>query len=143
MRIKFEQHIRETRDDLMSWERELRGKTTVPRVQMLRLLKEGRVGSLRECAELLGFSTRQVSRWWSTYLAEGIEGLIELKPKTGKPSRLTEEALEALHHEVRAGRISRLEDARQYLWQVWDIEYRTINGVWWHLRKNGIQLRAS
>lgn len=54
MHIISERAITESREELLVLERQLRGRRTALRVQMLRLLKEGTVVTLKEVAPLLG-----------------------------------------------------------------------------------------
>jgi transposase len=43
---------------------------------------------------------------------------------------------------MRAGRITKLEDARQYLQQHWDIYYASVNGVWYMLRQRRVKCKT-
>jgi transposase len=111
-------------------------------VRMLRLLKAGDARSLGACAALVGFSPRQVARWWAAYRAGGLAALLAEKPRPGRASRLTPEALAGLEGEMRAGAIATLADARAYLAERWGIAYGSLNGVWWQFRKHGIKLKT-
>lgn len=80
MWINYQEIIDETEKELSSLERKLRGRRTAVRIRMLRLLKSGRVKSLRACAPLIGYSFRQLTRWWKQYKEGGLELLLEEKP---------------------------------------------------------------
>lgn len=136
-RTNYPKLIGESDEELAEHEKRLRGKTTHSRVRMLRVLKAGTVRSLPQCAPLIGYSVRQLSRWWKGYREGGLGRLLEEKPRLGMPSRLHPEAYAGLEEEMRAGRVATLEEARQYLAERWDIGYGSINGVWWQLRKRG------
>jgi transposase len=142
VRTAYPSVIAETAEELAAAERRLRGRPAAPRVRMLRLLKAGDARSLGACAALVGFSPRQVARWWAAYRAGGLAALLAEKPRPGKASRLTPEALAGLEGEMRAGRVATLEDARAYLRAQWGIEYASLNGVWWQFRKHGIKLKT-
>lgn len=71
MHIDYPARISEPLETLESREHELRGKRPVERIQMLRLLKTQQATTLHQCADLLGYSHRQVSRWWAQYQQEG------------------------------------------------------------------------
>jgi hypothetical protein len=43
---------------------------------------------------------------------------------------------------MRAGRMTKLEDARQYLQQHWDIHYASVNGVWYLLRQCRVKCKT-
>jgi transposase len=140
MQIDYGQLIVEGEPELIALERRLRGSPLQPRVQMLRLLKSGRVQSLRACAPMLGFSLRHLNRWWSLYRHDGLDGLMTPTIRRGRRSQLTAEASAALREEIAAGRIQHLDHARRYLSEQWNIQYQSLNGIWWMLRRDGISI---
>jgi transposase len=142
MRTDYRAIIRESEIELGVLERRLRGQEPYIRVRMLRLLKSGQASDLRTCAKMLDYSTRQINRWWATYRIHGIAALLEVKKRPGRQPQVSHEAREALREEVRAGRIIHLEEARQYLAERWDIQYRSVNGIWWLLRRHNIKLQS-
>src|SRR3954447_5309378 len=129
-RINYPQVIRQEPEQLREREQQLRGTVLVARVRLLRLLKTGQAHNLRHAAELLGYSTVQVTRWWERYRQVGLSGLLTGKARPGRPSRMTTAAWRGLQQQMKAGRISRLEEARQYLRAHWKINYASVNGVW-------------
>lgn len=135
MRIDYSRTIRQDPKRLQEYERQQRGTTLASRVRLLRLLKTGQARSLPEAAALLGYSTVQVTRWWGCYRQRGLPGLLQNPVRPGRPSQMTAAAWRGLQHEMRAGRIGRLEDARQYLQRRWHIYYASVNGVWHLLRQ--------
>jgi transposase len=98
-------------------------------------LKEEQAVSLLAAAPLVGYSVRQVNRWWAVYRQGGLARLLEEPPRRGKRTRLTPEAWAGLEAEMVAGRIGTLQDARRYLHEQWGIVYRSLNGVWWQLHR--------
>jgi putative transposase len=128
--------ILETESHLESIEASLSNQRVMPRLRMLRVLKSGQVKNLRSCALILGYSERQLMRWWDKYSDEGLEALLEERPRPGKPSQITDVVWNDLQTQIEAGTINRLEDARLYLREKWDINYQSLNGVWWMLRKH-------
>jgi transposase len=141
MQIDFRTAIVESVAELTRRERELRTHPNASRIRMLRLLKSGSAPTLRHCADLIGYSPRQISRWWSSYCRGGLSALLDSKPRIGRTSRVTPEALSGLREAVQHGRIMQLEDARRYLLDEWGIAYESINGIWWILKRHGISLR--
>jgi transposase len=139
VRTAYPRVIREDVDELAGLERRLRGRPAAARVRMLRLLKAGAAATLGACAPLVGYSPRQLARWWAAYRAGGLAALTRERPRPGKASRLTPEALAGLEAAMRAGAIVTLEDARRYLAEQRGIEYASLNGVWWQLRKHQIR----
>ena len=113
VRIGYPAVIGESEEELAAAERRLRGRPGEVRVRALRLLKAGTAPSLGACAALVGYSPRQLARWWRRYREGGLAALLEDKPRLGKTPLLTAEALAGLEAEMRAGRIATLEDARR------------------------------
>ncbi len=142
MRTNYPTVITEEVAALQSLERSVRGRATAVRVQALRLLKSGAARSLDACAVLVGHSPRQVARWWATYRAAGLEAMRRERPRGGKVSRLTPEALAALEAVMAAGQIATLQDAQTYLAAQHGIVYGSLNGVWAPLRKHRITLKT-
>src|SRR3954452_9549585 len=107
-RINYPQVIRQEPEQLREREQQLRGTVLVARVRLLRLLKTGQAHNLRHAAELLGYSTVQVTRGWERSRQVGLSGLLTGKARPGRPSRMTTAAWRGLQQQMKAGRISRL-----------------------------------
>ena len=135
MRTDYPTVITESVEELAKQEQAVRGQRLQARVRMLRLLKEGTAPSLPTCASLVGYSLRQLNRWWARYQAHGLADLLTEKPRPGKVPKLTPAAYAGLEEQMRAGQVATLEDARRYLAARWGITYGSVSGVWWHLRK--------
>jgi len=129
MRIAYTKAIQEPEEELMQLEHRLRGQKTADRLRMLRLLKGGKVKSLKECAPIVGYSVIQVTRWWEIYRAERLVGLLRRQPPAGQASRLTPEAWSGLCTQMRAGCIATLQEGRDYLERVWGIRYKSGKSV--------------
>jgi transposase len=142
MRIDYPAVIRETVQELAQHERTLRGRRKQHRVQLLRLLKEGRVPSLAQAAPLVGYSVPQARRWWATYQAHGLAALTASGTRPARPSKVDAEAWAGLEAELRAGRIARLEDARTYLDKRWHVRYASLNGVSQLFRRHGVKWKT-
>ena len=142
MRIAYPTQISERETDLLALEKQLRGQPTAARVQMLRLLKSGAVGSLTACVPVLGYSRSQLQRWWAAYRDGGLTALLQRRTAPGKRARLTPAAWAGLQAELQAGRIARLADAQRYLKDQWGIDYQSVNGIWWHFKHRRIRLKT-
>ena len=142
MHINYPRVIRQDPEQLRERERQLRGTVLAARVRLLRLLKTGQARSLPHAAELLGYSTVQVTRWWERYRQAGLPGLLKEKARPGRPSRMTAAAWRGLQQQMQAGRISRLEEARQYLRAHWKIEYASVNGIWRLFRQRRVKFKT-
>jgi transposase len=120
-RVHYPVVIKEDVAELARQEHALRGRPTQARVRLLRLLQEERAASLLAAAPLVGYSVRQVNRWWDTYRQGGLAQLLEQPPRRGKQTRLTPQAWAGLEAEMVAGRIGTLQEARRYLAEQWGI----------------------
>jgi transposase len=140
--INYPQVIRQEPEQLRAREQQLRGTVLVARVRLIRLLKTGQAHNLRHAAALLGYSTVQVTRWWERYRQGGLPGLLKEKVRPGRPSRMTAAAWRGLQQQMKAGRISRLEEARQYLRAHWKIDYASVNGIWRLFRQRRVKFKT-
>jgi transposase len=142
MRIKYPKAIQESEEELTRLEQRLRGQKAADRVRVLRLLKSGTVKSLKDCAPMVGYSVSQLTRWWERYRAEGLAGMLKQQKPAGKPSRLTPEAWAALLQAMRAGHITTMQDARNYLEREWGISYKNGKSLWWLFKKHRVKWKT-
>ena len=82
MRIDYTEAISESPEELLAAEKRLRGSPLQSRARMLRLLKTEAYQSRRALAGALGYSRRQLQRWWEAYQEGGL-------PR-GRPERSAE-----------------------------------------------------
>jgi hypothetical protein len=85
MWINYSERITQSPPSLLALEKQLRGRRLTDRIKLLRLLKTRTVRSLRAAAPLLGYSERQLQRWWAAYLTGGLEALLRWQPHAGRP----------------------------------------------------------
>ena len=128
MYLHYPDLIQESPDELARLERQHRSSPVADRLQMLRLLKSGTYRSRRALSEVLGYSERQLHRWFETYRTGGLDALLLHQRPGGSQERITPEAFAALEAEMRAGRIATLNDAQRYLHEHHAIPY-TIGGL--------------
>lgn len=133
-RINYPVVIAESVDELSQLERQLRGRPTAPRIQLLRLLKSGQVTNLGAASGLLGYHARTCARWWGDYRRGGLEQLLDYGTAPGRQPLMTEEAWQGLEAAMTAGEIVTLKDAQRYLAETWDVHYQSLNGVWEQIR---------
>ena len=142
MRIAYSRVITEPVAALREREQHLRGTPAAPRVQMLRLLKRGEATSVPQVATLVGYSPRQVQRWWQTYRTAGLAALEAVYHPAGKPAQLTDAAWAGLIVELEAGRIGGQEDARRYLTAHWGVEYKSVNGISYQFKQRKVKWKT-
>jgi Winged helix-turn helix len=134
--------ITESLTTLTNLEQTHRGQRTLPRLQMLSLLKSGQVRSLTQSAPLLGYSLRQLQRWWASYQAGGLARLLTIGTAPGRSSMMTEAAWTGLETELVAGRIRTLADAKRYLAETHAVHSQSLNGIWVLFQTRGIKLKT-
>ncbi len=141
MYIAYPRAITETIAALRDNEQRLRG-TPAARVQMLRLLKSGEATNVPAVATLVGYSPRQIQRWWQTYRTAGLTSLIRVYHPAGKPAQLTEEAWAGLQVELEAGRIGDQEAARRYLAETWAVYDKSIHGISYQFKRRKVKWKT-
>lgn len=141
MYLRYDHLIRETPDELRRLERRHRHSPVADRFKMLRLLKSGAARSRRALAETLGYSERQLHRWFDAYREGGPEALAHYEPHAGSVERITPEALKALHAEMKAGRIATLKQAQAFLEAHYGIPY-SIGGLSELFQRKKIKLKT-
>jgi transposase len=129
MWIDYGEQIPQRMSALFALEKRLRGRPIADRVKLLRLLKTRTVRSLRAAAPVLGYSERQLQRWWATYTSRGLEALVRWQPRPGRQERVPPEAWTAVAIEMGAGRLARLKEGQRYLREQWGIDHRSLNGL--------------
>ena len=72
MYLRYDDFIAESPGDLLRLERQHRASPVAARLKMLRLLKGGAYRSRRALASVLGYSERQLHRWFEAYRGGGI-----------------------------------------------------------------------
>ena len=125
----YPEMIAESPEELLQQERSLRGSPLESRLKMLRLLKDGQYRSRRSLADALGYSSRQLGRWWKSYQQGGFDALLEYQRPPGREERITKEALDALEEQMKQGYIARLEESRIFLSEHYGIHYEGVSGL--------------
>src|SRR5579875_2021401 len=115
MWIDYGERIPEAVAVLQEQVRTERERGVADRLRLLWLLKSGSVRSLGGAAAVLGYSERQVQRWWACYAAGGLAALVQRRRRGGSRERISAAAWAAL--------IARLKDAQAYLREQWGIVY--------------------
>jgi transposase len=129
MWIDYDAQIPQSPTALRTLERRLRRRPLADRVKLLRLLKTRTCRSLRGAAPMLGYSQRQLQRWWAIYSTGGLEALLQPPARLGRRAQVSDAAWTALAGEMQAGRVARLKDAQRYLRERWRIHYHSLNGI--------------
>lgn len=142
MYLAYPELIEESPEELAERERQHRASPVSDRLKMLRLLKAGTYRSRRALAVVLGYSERQLDRWFETYREGGLEALLGRGQPGGSSERVTEEAWSGLEEMMKRGEIARLEDARRYLEEEHGIEYAGIGAISALFGRRGTRLKT-
>lgn len=141
MTLDYDALIAESPDDLAAVERRHRASPLADRLKMLRLLKSGAAPSRRALADTLGYSERQLHRWFDAYREGGLDALLRYGATGGSTERITPEALSALEVEAKAGRVATLKDAQALLAEHHAIHY-TLGGLSALFQRKRIKLKT-
>ncbi|MDJ0715859.1 MAG: helix-turn-helix domain-containing protein [Prochloraceae cyanobacterium] len=107
--------------------------TSYRKIQALYWLKTEQIKTVQDIANALGVHRGSVQRWFKKYKDEGLESLLTIRKKTGRPSSISSEALSGLQ-----ARLHKAEHGfKSYgAIQKWiqseygeDINYKTLHGL--------------
>lgn len=93
--------IVETAEELRELMKRQKSGLGYAKVQALYLMKIGVAETVRYVAVIVGREESSVHRWFVLYKEGGIEGLLEEKPRTGRPKKLNVEEVAKLQQELR------------------------------------------
>ena len=141
MYLRYDDLIAEAPGELARLERQHRRSAVADRFKMLRLLKTGAYRSRRALAEALGYSERQLHRWFEAYREGGTEALARYAPHTGSAERVTPQALAALEGAMQAGQVASLKQAQRFLAERFEIAY-TVAGLSDLFQRKKIKLKT-
>src|SRR5512134_192163 len=142
MWIDYEQAIRESAEELLAVERRQRTSAVADRVKRLRLLKTNTYPSQRQVATVLGYTERQLRRWWQRYGQGGLGALLRRERSGGRRERLDAVGLAALEAQMKAGRIARLRDAQRFLAEQCGVHYQGVSGLSRLCQRHRIKLKT-
>lgn len=97
----FKIAIAETVNDLRNRLQSATSASSKERLQMLYLLRMGKVDSRQELANLLARDKSTITRWLTKYKSDGLVGLLEVKQAPGKPALITSSVLEKLKERLK------------------------------------------
>jgi transposase len=141
MYLDYDALIAEPLHELERLEATHRNHPYCSRITMLRLLKDRTYRSQRKLAPVLGYSERQLNRWFDTYREGGLSALLERAHVGGSSERITPEALDALCDEMKQGRIDTLSRAQRFLEEHYGLHY-TIGGLSALFKRKRIKLKT-
>src|SRR5271165_4369685 len=129
MKIRYAEAIVESDAELEQAEHEHRGQKESVHVRVLRLLKSGQARTIAEAARLVGYSVPQVTRWWERYRTGGLAAVLQAPVYSGRPPRITPEALERLKAAMEQGQVCTIAQARTFVATQDQIMYPSISGM--------------
>ena len=92
----YKLQIQETSAELKRLLTQQKTASSKERVQFLYLLQSQQAQSIQQAAELLGRHRVTLQKWARRYREGGLWQLLEHKPRSGRPSHLTDSVLKAL-----------------------------------------------
>lgn len=92
--------ITESAEELKAVLNQQHRATQRSQVQVLWWLKTGRATSVEQLAEISGYHRTTISRWLSRYRQSGLDSLVHVAPRSGRPRAITGDVLAALEWEL-------------------------------------------
>ncbi|MEG4045051.1 helix-turn-helix domain-containing protein [Microcoleus sp. Pol17_C1] len=135
--VKIE--IRETEEELKALLRREKEAHRHEKLQVLYWLKTQTVDSVLSAAVRLGKHRTTIQRWLSSYRLGGIEELLLLKPRSGRPRIMNPETVERLSKELQESEgFSSYKEVHQWLTSCCEVKvaYRTVH-QWARYRLKG------
>ena len=117
MRVNYAEVISETTEELKQLKNQQKNVVCFQKIQSLYLLKTGQITTITKLATLVGVHRVTIQKWLRKYKNEGINGLLAVKPKTGRPSQFNNRAiaqLEEILNEAENG-FKSYEEIQQWL----------------------------
>jgi len=96
MKVNYQKVITEQPTELKQIQNQQKNITKFKKVQALYLLKTGQVNRVSNLSDCLGVHRVTVQRWLKTYREEGLMNLLAVKPRSGRPRKMTSSAIAAL-----------------------------------------------
>ena len=100
MRVNYVEAIAETPEKLKQLKNQQKNIVSFQKIQSLYLLKTGQIKTITKLATLVGVHRVTIQKWLKKSKNEGIEGLLIIKPKTGRPSQFNDKAIASLFSEM-------------------------------------------
>lgn len=143
MHIDYQALIQESEAELHALEKKHRHTQLGQRLQLLRLLKRGECSSMKEAANLLGYSERQCLRWLKQYREQGIAAVLvnRISMRGNHQERITGEAWLALNQAMTQGDIGSYEQARVFLAKQ-GVVYKDPSSIYRLFKRHGIKAKA-
>lgn len=122
--------IPESEDDLKNVLQQQQDATQRSKVQVLWWLKTGQANQVNQLAELSGYHRTTVSRWLSQYRQGGLDLLLEVHPKPGRPPAIAGTVRQKLEQALENPEsFSTYKEVQQWLKTVCGIQvpYKTVH----------------
>ncbi|MBW4655765.1 MAG: helix-turn-helix domain-containing protein [Kaiparowitsia implicata GSE-PSE-MK54-09C] len=122
--------ISETTEELKAVLAQQQRASQRSKVQVLWWLKTRQAAGIDPLAERSGYHRTTVSRWLSNYRRSGLDSLVQVAPRCGRPRAITGDVLAALERELQEPEGFRsYGEVQQWLAAVYDqqVPYKTVH----------------
>lgn len=92
--------ITQSADELKACMAQQRTATQRSKLQVLWWLRTGQAQTIQQAVDWSGYHRSTVSRWLKQYRDGGLDGLLQVNPRSGRPRAITGEVLEGLKREL-------------------------------------------
>ncbi len=107
--VDYVNQIKETAEQLRTFENKEKNPRLRKRLQLLRILKSGLTPFLTRACEIVGYSDKHGREIWQKYLAEGLAGYARLNYSRVKRGKLNYEQEAKVNEQAAAGFASQAE----------------------------------
>ena len=139
VRVSYQALIKENEEELSRLQKSSGKVLVYQRLQMLRVLKSGKVATLVEAAPLVGVTERSLQNWWRLYKQQGLESLLRVEPN--RRPRLTAQQQHDLIEEAGKGEFSTIVEITAWVKQSFGISYTEV-GMWKLVKKLKIKKKT-
>ena len=113
--------------EMLEKQRDATGRS---KIQLLWWLKTAQANQINQLAQLSGYHRTTVSRWLSKYRQGGLDALLEVRPKPGRPTAITGKIRQQLQRELQDPEgFSSYKEVQRWLYAVCGVQvpYKTVH----------------
>jgi len=134
------QLVKEPNDVLLWYEQKMAHlQSQCTKISALRFIKDHPLMNLDEIAKEIGCSVRTLKRWWKSYCAEGVNGLLQQGQTRTRKTKLTAEQLAQLRLKFKKNANLSLGQLKHWIEREFNIHY-SLRGIARLLEREGLRL---
>jgi transposase len=125
MKVNYQETIGESSEELYAMMKEQKNIKNLQKVQVLYRLKSRYNLTVRTCADQMQISQSSINRWLKAYRSGGIEKLLEVKLKTGRPKKIESNVVEGIKNRINQeeGGFNSYKEIQKWIKEEYEQEY--------------------